>query len=67
MGSWTIAEQERAGVESVLYTWRSVFQEAQTFWEIVLIIPNDGPAKKSGIFVGLVQSEKMDRGWQEVV
>jgi hypothetical protein len=37
-----------------------------TFWEIVLIIPNDGPAKKSGIFVGLVQSEKMDRGWQEV-
>jgi len=41
-------------------------QEEQPFWEIVLIIPNDGPAKQSGFFVGLVQSEKMDRGWQEV-
>ena len=41
-------------------------QEEQPFWEIVLIIPNDGPAKQSGFFVGQVQSEKMDRGWQEV-
>jgi hypothetical protein len=44
----------------------SLTQEEQPFWEIVLIIPNDGPAKQSGFFVGLVQSEKMDRGWQEV-
>jgi hypothetical protein len=41
-------------------------QEEHAFWEIVLIIPNDGPAKQSGFFVGQVQSEKMDRGWQEV-